>query len=175
MQDVPIQPLSVAELFAERDARRHHENEVEAHLRRKKQEELDEFKKRLDTFVVTEVYAKMLIQRIKRAFEQNETELMFASFPSSFCTDGGRAIANAESPPINKPAKEEKAKNAEPEWLGTLPKGAQPIFEYWNTSLRPGGFGFFARIINYPNGMPGDVGLFISWPRSSLEAASSVG
>ena len=38
---------------------------------------------------------------------------MFSSFPSSFCTDNGRAIINAGVAPINKPNKEELARQAE--------------------------------------------------------------
>jgi hypothetical protein len=94
------------------------------------------------------------------------------SFPSSFCADGGRAISNAGAPPINPPDKEEQApQSREPEWLATLPAGARPIYEYWRTHLQPGGFSFSARIINYPGGMPGDVGLFFSWPKSARDAA----
>ena len=37
-------------------------------------------------------------------------------------------------------------------------------------SPKAGGFKFEARIINYPGGVPGDVGLFFSWPKDSLEA-----
>ena len=38
-----------------------------------------------------------------------------------------------------------------------------------SSNLKPGGFKFAARIINYPDGKPGDVGLFFSWPKSALE------
>ena len=110
------------------------------------------------------------LDRIKRAFERGETELMFSSFPSSFCTDGGRAIINAGVPPINKPSKEELAKQAEePDWLLTLPNGVHQVFDFWKQHLKPGGFKFAVRIINYPDGKPGDVGLFFSWPKSELE------
>ena len=109
--------------------------------------------------------------RIKRAFERGETELMMSSFPSSFCTDGGRAIINAGAPPINKPTKAELAAQAdEPEWLATLPAGVREVHEYWKDNLKAGGFKFAARIINYPGGVPGDVGLFFAWPKDSLEA-----
>lgn len=92
---------------------------------------------------------------------------MLTSFPCTFCTDSGRAINNAGEPPINKPDEKEKAAQSdEPEWLTTLPKGARPIYEYWKNHLQPGGFRFAARIINYPGGIPGDVGLFFSWPKS---------
>ena len=57
---------------------------------------------------------------------------MIASFPSSFCTDDGRAIINAGVPPINKPSKEESARQAdEPEWLMTLPAGVHQVYEFW--------------------------------------------
>jgi len=86
---------------------------------------------------------------------------MFASFPSSFCTDQGRAVINAGAPPINKP----DAASDEPDWLATMPAGVRQVYEYWKLHLRPGGFKFNARIINYPGGMPGDIGLFFSWPK----------
>src|SRR5271166_2564228 len=40
---------------------------------------------------------------------------------------------------------------------------------YWKNALQPGDFGFSARTINYSGGVPGDVGLFITWPGSALE------
>ena len=49
----------------------------------------------------------------------------------------------------------------------TLPSGVHQVFDYWKANLKPGGFKFEARIINYPGGMPGDVGLFFSWPKDS--------
>ena len=96
---------------------------------------------------------------------------MMASFPSAFCSDDGRAIINAGAPPINEPTEEEARKQAaEPEWLMTLPAGVRQVHEFWKENLKPGGFGFGARIINYPGGKPGDVGLFFSWPKSDLKA-----
>jgi hypothetical protein len=35
--------------------------------------------------------------------------------------------------------------------------------------MEAGGFRFTARIINYPDGKPGDVGLFFSWPKSAMD------
>jgi hypothetical protein len=163
--------MSVTSLFAERDARRQRDKEAEDQLQRRREEELAEFRKRLDNFKLTDEIIHSGLDRIKRAFERGETELMFSSFPSSFCTDGGRAIINAGAPPINKPSKEEAARQAdEPDWLMTLPSGVHQVYDFWKANLKPGGFGFAARIINYPGGLPGDVGLFFSWPKSALEA-----
>ena len=49
----------------------------------------------------------------------------------------------------------------------TLPSGVHQVYDFWKANLKPGGFGFAARIINYPGGQPGDVGLFFSWPKSA--------
>ena len=90
--------LSVSALFAERDARRRHDREAEEQLQQRKEEELAEFKKRLDNFQLTDAIIHSGLDRIKRAFERGETELMISSFPSSFCTDGGRADHQCRRP-----------------------------------------------------------------------------
>ncbi len=165
------QALSVNALFAERDAQRRHDREALEQMQRRKEEELVEFRARLNSFRLTDEIIELGLNRIKRAFERGETELMIASFPSTFCTDDGRAIINAGAPPINKPTKEEAARQAEqPDWLMTFPAGVHQVYDYWKQSLKPGGFGFSARIINYPDGKPGDVGLFFTWPKGGLEA-----
>jgi hypothetical protein len=171
MSETSDQTLSVTSLFAARDAQRRRDQEALEQLQRRRQEELVEFRKRLDNFRLTDEIIHSGLDRIRRAFERGETELMISSFPSTFCSDDGRAIINAGAPPINKPSKEEAAKQAdEPEWLMTLPAGVRQVYDFWKEKLKPGGFGFSARIINYPGGKPGDVGLFFSWPKSALDA-----
>lgn len=166
MPDTARPALSVAGLFAERDARRQRDREAEEQLKRRQEEELTAFKKRLDEFQLTEAHVEAVMGRIRRAFDRGETELMLTSFPSSFCTDNGRSVGNADTPPINRP---HEIAAHEPEWLATLPAGARPVYEYWRENLRSGGFGFSARIVNYPGGKPGDVGLYLSWPKSSMD------
>ena len=92
MSGTSAQALSVTGLFAERDARRRHDQEALEELQRRKEEELAEFRGRLDNFQLTDAIIQSGLDRIKRSFERGETELMFSSFPSGFCTDGGRAI-----------------------------------------------------------------------------------
>jgi hypothetical protein len=163
--------LTVDTLVAERDAKRQRDHEAAEQLHQRKEEELEAFRKRLDTFQMTEDVIKSGHERLRRAFEAGNSELMISAFPSSFCTDGGRAIINAGAPPINRPTNEElAAREAEPEWLATMPAGVQNVFDYWKANLKPGGFGFSARIINYPDGKPGDVGLFVSWPKSVMDS-----
>jgi hypothetical protein len=171
MSDASHPTLSVAALFAERDARHQQDKEAAEKLQRKEQEELTKFKERLENFKLTDDAIQQLQDRIKHAFDRGESEVMLTSFPCGFCTDGGRAIANADTPPINKPGKDAAQKGPpEPPWLATLPAGARPIYDYWQKNLRPGGFTLSARITSYPGGKPGDVGLFFSWPRDALDA-----
>jgi hypothetical protein len=170
MPETSSPTLSVSALFAERDAVRRRDQEAAEQLQRRKEEELAEFRKRLDNFQLTDEIISVGMDRIKRAFERGETELMFASFPSSFCTDGGRAVINAGAPPINKPTKEEAARLAaeDPDWVATMPGGVHLVYDFWKANLKPGGFGFGARVINYPGGVPGDIGLFFTWPKNTL-------
>jgi hypothetical protein len=172
MSETQPAAFSVVGLFAERDVHRGQDKKAEGQLARRQREELAAFKQRLDNFQLTEAQIQSVQQRIRRAFKNGEGELMFATFPSDFCTDSGRAIINAGAPPIVKPTKEEAAtmKDAEPEWLATLPRGARPVYEYWKSTLQPAGFNLSVRIINFPDGKPGDVGMFFSWPKSQLES-----
>ena len=164
-------PFTVAELFAEREAKQQTDKKAEEQMSRRQEEELADFKRRLDNMKITPETVAGVEQRIRRAFDRGETEIMLASFPCSFCTDEGRAVNNADLPPLIKPSKEEaeRMRNAPPAWLDTLPKGARLAYDYWKTHMQSAGFRFAARIIDYPDGKPGHVGLFISWPKSLHE------
>jgi hypothetical protein len=161
MTDRPIKPPALSALRAGLEARRQHEVEAEKESKRKADEQQADLRRRLDNFEVTDADRQMINEKIKQAFERNEKELMFASFPSEFCTDGGRAIINAHEPPLNPPPKEQK--DNEPDWVATLPMGFRRVYQDWKEHLKPGGYNFSARIVSYPDGKPGDVGLFFSW------------
>jgi len=36
-------------------------------------------------------------------------------------------------------------------------------YEFWHDHLRPLGFNLKAEVLEYPEGMPGDIGLILSW------------
>jgi hypothetical protein len=155
--------LNLRELFGERDARRRHEQELEQQLRQTKDEQQREFRRRLEEFEVTEQHRAAILNKIRRAVDSGETEIMFASFPASFCSDMGRAINNVGVPPINPPDPTQQSEERLPEWVTTLPAGFRRVYELWKEHMKPGGFGFGARIISYPDGKPGEVGLFFTW------------
>ncbi|MBR0652841.1 hypothetical protein GXW78_24505 [Roseomonas terrae] len=111
--------------------------------------ELAAFSERVQTYEITDEDRERAIRRIRRAFDAGDRELMLIKFPSVLCEDGGRRINNHLSG-----------------WQDTLPGVFRKIYLWWDKELKPGGFTFSARVIDFPGGMPGDVGLFIGWPQS---------
>ncbi|WP_245479776.1 hypothetical protein [Hansschlegelia zhihuaiae] len=114
-----------------------------AERERKAQEELhDAFMKReLPPDIVERVST-----RVRWAAERGEKELLVMRFPSSFCTDQGRAINNAD-----------------PKWPQTLEGFAKRAYEFYESELKPNGFGLQVEIVDFPRGMPGDVGFTLVW------------
>jgi CBS domain-containing protein len=77
---------------------------------------------------------------------RGETEHLLLRFPSQLCTDGGRKINVPEA-----------------DWPSTLRGEASELYLRWEHELRPRGFGIAARLLDFPGGMPGDVGLYLTW------------
>ena len=84
--------------------------------------------------------------KLKAAAERGQTELMAMRFPNSICTDKGRAINNSD-----------------PIWPDTLTGRPRQAYELWRDQLRDAGFRLSAMIIDWPGGLPGDVGFFLKW------------
>ena len=55
--------------------------------------------------------------------------------------------------------------NMEPDWPQSLEGFAKKAYEYFMTELKPLGFKLSAQILDYPGGIPGNVGLYLSWDR----------
>jgi CBS-domain-containing membrane protein len=89
---------------------------------------------------------RQLVHQAREAAERGEKESLLLRFPSELCSDGGRAV--------NAP---------EPDWPATLRGEAGEIYLRWERDLKPHGFRIAARVIDFPGGMPGDIGLFLSW------------
>ncbi len=83
---------------------------------------------------------------ISRAAENGLLSVQVFRFPNHLCTDNGRAINQHE-----------------PGWESTLTGYAREIHEFWKRQLQPRGYHIRFDIIDYPGGMPGDVGITISW------------
>jgi CBS domain-containing protein len=87
-----------------------------------------------------------LLHQARQAAEHGEKEFMLLRFPTRLCSDGGRAVNVAE-----------------PGWPGTLRGEAAEIYLRWERDLKPNGFRLAARVLDFPGGMPGDIGLFLTW------------
>jgi hypothetical protein len=83
---------------------------------------------------------------ILAAAEAGRYEAMVMRFPSDYCSDGGRAVNNDL-----------------PGWTDTLPGKAREACELWRRVGRPNGYRLRAMVLDFPGGIPGDVGLFVSW------------
>ena len=83
---------------------------------------------------------------VSRAARAGEKELMAFSFPASYCNDGGRRINNAE-----------------PDWPDSLEGFAKTAHQYFEQELKPLGFKVQARVLDYPGGMLGKIGIFLMW------------
>ncbi|PWS38893.1 hypothetical protein DFH01_06505 [Falsiroseomonas bella] len=141
--------LTVADLFARKDAeaaRKRAEAEAAAETARA---ERAAYTEKVMSYKLTEEDEARAMSKIAKAFENGEREVMLAHFPSSLCEDSGRRINNQLEG-----------------WQETLPGAFRDVHRWWETKLQPGGFGFAARVITYPGGMPGEVGIFITWPQT---------
>lgn len=83
---------------------------------------------------------------VRHAAEQGLTELRVMMFPATYCNDGGRRINNFD-----------------PDWPVSLEGFAKKAYEYYDKKLRPLGYKLSGQVLNYPNGMLGDVGIFLKW------------
>lgn len=140
--------LSVQALFAAKEAAAAAKREEAALAAAERKAELAAFTERLMTYEITQDDKDRALGKIRRAFEAGEREVMLLHFPSAVCEDSGRRINNHLEG-----------------WQETLPGVLKNVYAWWDSELRPGGFTFSARIIDYPGGIPGDVGIFIGWPQ----------
>lgn len=88
-----------------------------------------------------------LIGAARKAAQRGAKEYLLLRFPSDLCTDDSRAINN---PPNDT-------------WPKTLRGKALDIYQRWLETLHPQGFGLTASVLDFPGGLPGDVGLFLRW------------
>ena len=83
---------------------------------------------------------------IQRAISNGLTEVQVSRFPNTLCTDGGRAINNMERG-----------------WETTLTGVPREMYLFWQRQLRDKGYRLRVQIVDFPKGMPGDVGMTLSW------------
>jgi hypothetical protein len=83
---------------------------------------------------------------IQRAVRNGLTEVQVYRFPNIICTDRGRAINQME-----------------PGWEQTLTGVPKEIYQLWKDYLQPRGYKIAYQVIDFPGGVPGDIGITLSW------------
>jgi hypothetical protein len=83
---------------------------------------------------------------IKRAAEQGQQEIQVLTFPASYCNDAGRRINNNL-----------------PDWPQSLEGFAKRAYDYYVAELQPLGFRLGIQVLDYPDGMPGTIGMSLKW------------
>jgi len=89
---------------------------------------------------------RAFMSRVRAAAESGANELLIGRFPSELCTDHGRAINMAE-----------------PDWPETLVGLPRQGYLTWKEKLQPLGYKLSAQIVDWPEGVPGEVGMYLSW------------
>ena len=89
---------------------------------------------------------QLVMTLVNHAAEAGLSEVQVYRFPNELCSDRGRRINNSQ-----------------PDWENTLEGRPKAAFEFWHDHLRPLGFHLKAEVLEYPGGMPGDVGFILSW------------
>jgi len=89
---------------------------------------------------------------IRRAVNNGMSEIEVGRFPNQLCTDHGRAINQQE-----------------PGWENTLTGLPKELFEFWRVHLQPRGYRVKFQIVDWPNGMPGDIGVSLAWGAKDVD------
>ena len=146
--DNPMSALLSAEDLQRLVAR--HETEQMEHERHARDSQAAAKKARADLLrerrELTPDMVQRAVQRWQTAATQGVTEIELLRFPSELCSDDGRAINNSE-----------------PDWPRTLIGVPAQLYEIWDQNLRARGFKLKAYVVDFPDGKPGDIGMFLSW------------
>lgn len=86
------------------------------------------------------------VRIIDGAVKNGLSEVRVYRFPNTMCTDKGRAINQQEKG-----------------WEQTLTGVPKEIYELWDRHFRSKGYKLRAEIVDFPNGVPGDCALTLSW------------
>jgi hypothetical protein len=120
--------------------------DVERKAREAEEKKLRAFTEEFLKTHVSEDEIAMVRRLVANAVTDGKMEAMVYSFPSDLCTDSGRAINNND-----------------PRWPETLQGKAKEFFERYEAFGKPQGYRLKAMVVNFPGGIPGDIGFFLNW------------
>lgn len=84
---------------------------------------------------------------VQRALKNGLTEVEVIRFPNTLCTDRGRAINN----------------ELEAGWEKTLTGLPKEMYEFWKRQLQPRGYKVRFQVVDFSQGVPGDIGITLKW------------
>lgn len=128
------------------DHEEHEQEEKQAHEREAAEAERKRRLDRLKREPLKPAAIAAAVAKFVEAAHKGETGVLAYRFPTDLCTDRGRAINNLE-----------------PGWEDTLVGQPRQIYDYWRAHMRPLGYHLTAKVLNFPDGMPGDVGFIFTW------------
>ena len=123
---------------AEKQARMRAEAEAE------KKALIDELSK--PSGISEEEAMRRAIAIIERGMKNRKTESEVFRFSNQLCTDKGRAINQQE-----------------PGWEETLIGEPKEMYQFWHKHLRPRGYKLRVQVVDFPEGLPGNIGMTMSW------------
>jgi hypothetical protein len=83
---------------------------------------------------------------VRRAVENGDKRALLLQFPSEWLPDSGRGITSHD-----------------PNWHERLEGFPRRAYDFYVKELAPRGFQLQVEILDWPGGMPGDVGWFVTW------------
>lgn len=130
------------------------------HIAKKKQADLDALRAKeaaakadrdalRDSFVAREVQPEAMERialLVRRAIENGDKRALLLQFPSEWLPDSGRGITSHD-----------------PNWHERLEGFPRRAYDFYARELAPRGFQLQVEILDWPGGMPGDVGWFLAW------------
>jgi hypothetical protein len=138
-----LQPAELKEISAEMEAAKVDELQQ---FERKQEQAKRELR---DAFMAREIHPDV-IERVNNAItiaaRLGSRQIEVVTFPSSYCSDGGRRINNSL-----------------PDWPTTLEGFAKKAYEFYERELKPLGFRATAQVVSYEGGVPGNVTLYLKW------------
>jgi hypothetical protein len=143
MAETLLRPLDLNEIISDAEMKEMEEERKRKQRQKREQRELHE------AFMAEDLApdaTERLNKIVRTAAEQGFKEVQVITFPASFCNDGGRRINNML-----------------PDWPDSLEGFARRAYDFYMKELRPLGYKLHAQVIDFPGGVPGQIGLFLKW------------
>ncbi|MEO3473744.1 hypothetical protein AAFN86_17895 [Roseomonas sp. CAU 1739] len=127
------------------DKRKRAEDERRAQDAAKK-EERDLIRQSFETREVQPEAMERIATVVRRAVENGEKQALVLQFPSEWLPDSGRSLTTHAK-----------------DWHEKLEGFPKRAYEFYARELAPRGFQLKVEIVDWPGGMPGDCGWYLTW------------